>query len=332
MCMPSASCRIRRRGDSAARRSTGFTLTEMVIVVAIIVVLISIVLPSVSRMWDSRKIADAQSTVRNALTLAKRYALEPDGTETGVLFVLDGSGSQRLYIIHQEAQPIPAGTPTALIASETARANRSSSNRFVLGEESYELPVPFRVLPRYVVEDEGDYSSELRYKAFNEEELASDTFPDSTASQWQEPQRHRNYFTMIFSTEGQLELGRDVLIHDAPGVGSQNPPTGERTGLPVSAAVAKYFLRHSQNGANSVELDPEGTGYELRDVIADSNDVAINFVSVDGLILYDNDAFSQILNMTAKREMLIETGIPYYVVGPSSAVVAGPIGENTEGA
>ena len=62
--------------------------------------------------------------------------------------------------------------------------------------------------------------------------------------------------------------------------------------------------------------------------VADGEPVAINFPSVDGLLLYDDAVFRRMGDAKSKREFLIRTAQPIYVAGASGLVILGPIAEN----
>ena len=67
----------------------------------------------------------------------------------------------------------------------------------------------------------------------------------------------------------------------------------------------------------------------LTDVVVNtsSND-AINFRSVDGLLVYDDSLFAELATPDEKRDLIIKTAQPLYISRLSGAVVLGPAGEN----
>lgn len=296
----------------------GFTLTEMIVVVAIVVILIGVVMPAVNAMWEDRKITGAENTIRGALMVAHRQAMSPGHNDTGLLFALDARGTQHLYLIEQR----PAGQrpEDALLARD----------RFVVTERVFTLPPPMRAVPRYVVDKES-LAQDEKYRGFSPEELANNEFPiPPSPIIWQEPQRHRNYFSMVFSTDGELILGRNVLIYDededAP---SSGETYGDRTGMLVSREVLDFFERDSSQGASELPIDPDNSGLFLEWLVTDEQDgIAINFPSVDGVLLYDDSVFKEMGLPEDKRDALLEMGVPLYVVGPACSIVRGPLGEN----
>ena len=311
----------RQRVRLAERRPVvAFTLIELVVVIAIIASLLGVVLPAVSRMWDGRKQGDAVNRLRGAITVARRMALSPNHDEVGLLFVRDRlSDAQRIFLI--ERKPV----------TDTINGNRIARDRFVIiDDRDYTLPAPLRVVPRYVVHTGGDDA----HLEFSPVELTNDSFPRPDGQiNWDEGQRHRNYFSMIFNGQGRLVVGRNVLIYDTAPSGVSR--FGDRTGLPVpnepDDPVIQYFARDSRKGNRKLPIDQTGTEDPLTDLVVDVHDgepVAINFPSVDGLLLYDDAVFRRMGNAQSKREFLIRTAQPLYVAGVSGLVILGPIAEN----
>jgi hypothetical protein len=56
--------------------------------------------------------------------------------------------------------------------------------------------------------------------------------------------------------------------------------------------------------------------------------VALNFPSVDGLLLYDDSVFNEFTDEEEKREFLLSTGAPLYVNRMTGSLIRGPAGEN----
>ncbi|MCH8149766.1 MAG: prepilin-type N-terminal cleavage/methylation domain-containing protein [Planctomycetes bacterium] len=306
----------------ANRHAGGFTLIEMVVVMAIVLVLAGLVLPGVSTMWEQRKISSAHTIIQGMLQTARSRAMRAGGVETGLLFYLDSSGVQHIASIEQDA------AHTADIAWENVFR--------VTGDRLYTLPAPMRAVPRYVVDmDAGDPPT-----YFSEEELARELNEfDQLGTQTNSAQRHRNIFTMVFSSEGQLIARRDVLILDVDkDGGTEDPPRGDISGMKVGydwsappgmAIVASFY---EQNDAIvPTKSTPPATGpVTLPFLIFDelAGNVAINFPSVDGLLVYDNSAFRSLDLAADKQKFLLDTAQPFYVNRYTGAIIRGPLGEN----
>ncbi len=301
-----------------------FTLVEMIVVIAIILVIVGLVVPSVSALWNQRKFASAVNTLQGMLMVARTEALRADGVDTGILFYLDEEGTQHLALLEQ-ARP-----PEGLLAIDRA----AWQNIFVVKpDRALTLPPPMRLVPRQALDAE---TSGATFEGFSDPELANNDFatPPSASDQ---AQRHRNFFSMIYSTDGQLIVGRDVLIQDAYAVAAlsavQN--VGDRTGLPVgvgepddpeAATTTQYYLRDNRNGQRA-PIDPQRRR-PFPYLVSDDRDVAINFSSVDGLLVYDDSLFNDAFEPPQKRAMLRRDAQPLYVSRWTGVVIRGSAGEN----
>jgi hypothetical protein len=295
-------------------------------VIGIILVLLTLVLPAVQRLWEDRKLADADNTLRGALMVARRTAMSPGTGDTGLLFALDANGVQRIYPIEQQPDP---GLPPQL-------GEIVSQNRFVISPgREHSLLEPIRAVPRYAIIRQT--TSNEPY-AFSADELAYDgSIEGPNGFGWQEAQRQRNHFSMVFSSDGQLEVWRDVLIFDEDvDKGGDGDGFGDRTGLPSSGSgdVLQYFVIDEEAfGAREADIDPTGSGTPLQGLVVPNEDTptAINFASVDGVLIYDDSAFRQLGGIEAaplKREYLLSNAQPLYVVPSTGEIVRGPLGES----
>lgn len=272
-----------------------FTLVELIVVVTIILLVVVIALPNVASMFDDAKMTDARNIVRGLLVTTRQKSMQGDKGERGLLFALDATGTQRVY---------PIGQVSGDILSKDVFE--------ILDESERKLSRPVRAVPRYVIEEGGE-----TYEQFSEAELANDDF-DVTPSAADTAQRHRNFFTIIFANDGQLIVRRNVLVIDTD---ADDDDRGDRTGLRVADDVAKFFT-HSPNG-DIQDIDITGQNRTLDDVIADADGTAINFVSIDGLLVYDDSLFNELESAADKREFLLESATPFYVNRNSGDVILG---------
>ncbi|MCH9001655.1 MAG: prepilin-type N-terminal cleavage/methylation domain-containing protein [Planctomycetes bacterium] len=311
-----------KTSHAANRRERGFTLIELVVVMAIVLVLAGLVLPAASSMWEQRKLASAHTIIQGMLQTARSRAMRAGAVESGLFFFLGRDGVQRIASIQQDA--VHSGD----IAWENVF--RITQDRL------YTLPAPMRAVPRYVVD-----TNPVPQLVFSEEELARkyDDFENLDAAT-NNAQRHRNFFTMVFSSEGQLLVRRDVLIldEDKDGKGVK-PVRGDISGLKVGydwnagpdgeAIVASFFAQNDT--IVPTKPTPPATGAaKLPFLIFDelAGDVAINFPSVDGLLVYDNSIFRSLDLAADKRNYLLESAQPFYVNRYTGAIIRGPLGEN----
>ena len=280
-------------------------------VVAIIAAILGMIVPSVNSMWRESKSAETEQMLTGALAATRAQAYHDK--QRGLFFMLDGD-VQKIYPI--EAEPYDAANPDDAANNVS---EESAADRFVISDgKVITLSKPFRVVPRAVV-DTGSTA-----KTWSEDELNRQ---DYQAPSIDELQRHRNFFTIVFSTDGQLIVDRDVLIHD-PDVlpNGSSDDLGDHTGLEVPAgtgAVANWY-----NGTDPpVAFQP--TGAQLIDVIHDPDtSAALNFRSVDGLLVYDDSSFMEQPTADLRRQYLLDTGQPLYVSRLSGVVIRGPLGEN----
>ena len=187
-----------RCAGSSAYAETGraFTLIEMVVVITIILIIVGLVLPAASTLWGERKLAQTVNAVQGLLMTSRADATATDGVESGFLSFVDDDGTQHLVAIEQSRENI---------------ANLAWQNVFVISDDPDQLlPAPMRVVPRYVVEEPGAPPDP---ETFSGLELANNDFRDKP-DDVDEPQRHRNFFTVVFTTDGHLLVNRDVLIYD----------------------------------------------------------------------------------------------------------------------
>jgi hypothetical protein len=322
----------------------------MVAVVAIILVLVTIVLPAANALWGQRRIAEAENTIQGLLMTARGKALragrtentqfryfddedgddileshQATGGETGLLFYVDKEGAQRISPIAQ----VNAGGG----ADELAWQNVFG----ITPNRDHVLPKPMRVVPRYAVVEDDRADPTDNYHTFSAVELDNNDFADPPSPDV--AQRHRNFFTMIYSDHGHLLVGREVLIYDYD-TDDDEDDLGDRTGLKVGqheddVFVTTYYDYHT---GSPTQIDPlflAGGGKEIPYLLtvpdrAYSEDVALNFPSVDGLLVYDDSLFNGITTAARKRDYLLESAQPFYVNRLTGAVIRGPRGENVE--
>ncbi len=300
--------RTHRPKRAAGCSPRGFTLIEMMVVVAIVLVLLGLVLPAASTLWNDRKRAGAVNTIQGLLMTTRAKAMQAGGAERGFLAFVDDQGVQHLVPIEQPLDHLP---------------DLAWQDVFEIAESpDHLLPAPMRVVPRYVVEDPA--ADPDGWNTFSEEELGNRDF-DSLPTGGNQAQRHRNYFAMVFSPDGQLLVNRDVLIQDKD---VDEDRVGDRTGLRVGPGPPNPLTTTQFWARNDEETDIDPDALEpIERLITGANDMAINFPSVDGLLVYDDSLFSDVPT-AEKRGFLLGTARPLYVSRYTGVVIRGPVGEN----
>jgi len=328
------------------RARFAFTLVELVVVIAIVLVLLGLVLPSASQMWENRKVADAENVIQGLLVTTRARAQRPNATETGLFFYLDRSGAQQVVAIEQVNREAATSVAPECNNDHPASNPGMEYNReawldvfHVVGDSPYTLPPPMRVTPRYAVLPDAS-----NMYTFTDDELANNDFEKPFSASFDVAQRHRNFFTIIFDNRGEMRVWRPVLILDYDRDHNDPIPRGDVTGLPVGfdssgngkPNVNKYYdIDGSPPLAWPFRGKPTGGGekelicYLAIDLLSSSADpIAINFPSVDGLLVYDDSAFRDAGDPAAKREYLLRYGQPFYVNRLTGAVIRGPQGES----
>ena len=301
------------------RSVPGFTLIEMVVVVGLVLVILGLLLPAAGTIWNERRQSEAENALQGLLMTTRAHAMQANSVESGLFAFVDEAGAQHLVSIERVDK------------SDPVRQNLFPvwQNVFeITGGRDHLLPAPMRVMPRYAVDDpEGVNDS---WRVFSAVELANDSFDDPPEDL---TQRHRNFFTLVFTTDGHMTAGRDVLILDKD---ANEDGTGDRTGLAVGGTtenpdfpiVNQYY---PDDGGEPEPLDPDDPTVGVPDspldgtaLVAGDDNVAINFPSVRGVLVYDDVAFRELLT-SEKRGFMLRESQPLYLSRWTGAVVRGSV-------
>jgi len=297
-----------------------FTLIELITVVAIIGILLAVVLPGASSLWSQRNEAATANMMRGLLASARSQAVRRG--ERGLFFFVDPVDRvQRVVFI--EAEP-PDDTVDGLDlcdcdpsccdgticdpADSQCITEVSALNRFrVVSGGLYTVPAPYRVAPAWTLE-----TTDLGVTLWPDQ-LENTLFPTHSSGS-DTPRYHPNFFAILFGANGELVVGRNVLIHD---------PDGEVTGLLVNNVAETWII--DADGPDYVDIS-DASNPDLYDIVVLDDDRAANFISVDGLVVY-NGAETADLDGIAVGEVLRREGQPFYITRYTGDIILGPRGE-----
>jgi len=295
-----------------------FTLVELLVVVAIIVLILGIVGPAVTSMWNQRLESQAQIVVAGALQSVQMQARTRG--ERGLLFYLDGD-AQKIAVI-ESAHEVLDGHSTTTPQATLTQPNIVADCFRVMEGMIYRVPSPYRAMPRAVL-DTNTLGNEGN--TWNDIEVNHEDVFSSPASPAAGNQRHRNFFTVVFGPDGRLRVGRDVLIYDPD----------NRTGLGTQEGVHTYYDGGGTDGPLPQTIAPDG-GYVATQVdglvaTPGSSPIALNFPCVDGVLVYDESVFKELPRAGPgeqdRRDWAARNGQPYYINRMSGELVRGPVGE-----
>jgi prepilin-type N-terminal cleavage/methylation domain-containing protein len=346
-CLPHTAFRMRR---------SAFTLVEMIVVITIILIVVGISLPSVTSMWNDQKISEAENKIQGALMTTRSRSVSAAEGEHGILVFLDENNAQRIVPIARAPVPSnpPCANPDAVLEQQCRDAYRLAYLDVFVVQDARQtvLPKPLRVVPRSVVLPDASVTAE-QVLTFSDQELTwNDWAVLSAGAGANQAQRHRNFFAMVFSADGQLLDRRNVLIQDIDVSGGPNDTPdgrGDLTGLPSSydhqsevALVDKYFDKSDDMPKpldSTTTVPPVGVVVPYLIVEASGQgasakqaSTAINFPTVDGVLLYDDEQFQEIAGASPSeaRAFLLNTARPLYVNRNTGAIIRGPIGEGKQ--
>jgi prepilin-type N-terminal cleavage/methylation domain-containing protein len=329
-----------KRATSIIAERRAFTLVEMLTVVVIVALLLAMVVPGFTKIWEERKVAQAETLLHGILSSARGQALRH--AERGLFFFLDPVTGQQMIV------PIAADPPNSDPGSHEYTvdcaappvitdciSDAMAENRFfVIEGDMFGLPIPMRVVPRAVVELDKNGKA-----LWSDADLAVESCNQAPTGGWPAKYpRQRNTFAVIFGPDGKLQVNRTVVIHDSALTllsATQKLGYGYRTRLPTSDPT-EYYL-NVPNATDTAKLDATGSRklYDIlveRDAGGQPTTKALNFPSVDGLLIYDDSALAGIpyqqATDTFKRTYLMENARPLYISRLTGDVLEGPKGEN----
>lgn len=300
----------------AMRGHRAFTLIELLVVVAIILLILGIVGPGVTKMWDQRLESQAEIVVSGAIRSTQMQART--GGERGLFFYMDGD--------EQKIAPIRPVRKVKGQPDTIDQLNVVADVFEVTDGMIYRVPPPFRVCPRNVVDE---YSLARDPSTWNEWELNNRDVLTPPLATGKGNQRHCNFFSLIFGPDGRLRVGRNVLVYDREYDPVDIPPK-DRTGLLARSGAMPADRYYDATGTPQAFSELyDGSPSQLKNLVADvpGGETALNFPCVDGVLVYDGTYYWDLPDAAARRDFLREKAIPYYVSRLTGDIVRGPVGE-----
>jgi prepilin-type N-terminal cleavage/methylation domain-containing protein len=294
--------------NSQFQPAAGFTLVELLVVIAVIGLILGLILPGVSAMWNQRLEAQAETVAAGALRSVQMQARH--NGERGLFFYLE-DGVQKIAMIQSTPAVQNASPPPAQITALNVIVDCFE----VVSGFDQRMPPPYRAAPRTVVLNG---SALPATQLWEDGELNNE---DYTKARGTGNQRQRNFFSVIFGPDGRLIAGRNVLVYDPKGL----------TGLATGSTSTYYDV----DGVPQ-DFPPPSAGTSTPSVLSSlvlDRGGAINFPGVDGLLVYDDSLFQELVGATAaetatlRRQWLTMNGRPYYVSRLTGSVIRGPVGE-----
>lgn len=119
---------VRAPARFTSKYASGFTLVELLIVVAIIAILAAIAIPQYNKYTLSSQIANLRSDLKNAYTSAQGYLLEHNGAVVSLEESLTRHGYKRSKTIEFISSDITVGGGTIRLKNSSISASAASTD------------------------------------------------------------------------------------------------------------------------------------------------------------------------------------------------------------
>lgn len=183
-----------------SRKKNGFTLTEMVVVIAIVALLTSLGLPAIRSLQKSFESGSGVKAIIDAALSSARAIAAREQRYAGIRFQLDIQGNQYMvFIIH-----------------DPDKTKLSDGFRAVEGQKPIKLPDDVRVIDMLIRPDSSPvvYSVGVPLTAASLEQIDIENFEPSHENRYL---RDTSCFSVIFSPTGKLVI-HDVRVRNRDGI------------------------------------------------------------------------------------------------------------------
>ncbi|MHA2279467.1 MAG: pilus assembly FimT family protein [Promethearchaeota archaeon] len=185
-------------------RKRSFTLIEMMVVVSVIIIILALVLPAISTMWEQTHVKNAHHQIENLLKVARARSLDISNIAYGVLFYIHPADNREVAVFI-DALTYPIAKDEVWL---------DVCDRYQVDTKRYFMEDNVRVAAHRMLEWE------------NEDLLNADY---RTGKQ-------KNFFAIVFA-RGRRSQIRPFILYD---VDNNDDELGDITGLAVGDTIGEH--------------------------------------------------------------------------------------------
>ena len=188
------------KGEGVRRARSGFTLMELLLVLALVAAIAAMVWPALQRPLATQRLRRGAEQVRTQLIKARNQAILKG--ETFGFSYQPGKPVMRLSCYTENEALLESSGPSAQSSSQSGGSTGSAASSATTASGSAARPAVEGVLPEGVVFYGGDAASDERSDQF----LAQERMSGSIDISWSQP--------LLFYSDGTALAGRIALVGD----------------------------------------------------------------------------------------------------------------------